>query len=104
MAQQARPNVIGHMLDSRAQLIACSSVVVMTFSSLPNPSSHPISQLLFIPEPLPPAPSPPRPPITPTPFYPSPPPPGPPPEAEGGKKLCLPPLRFGEGLSRPSRT
>src|SRR5262245_13390484 len=46
MAQQARPNVIGHMLDSRAQLIACSSVVVMTFSSLPNPSSHPISQLL----------------------------------------------------------
>src|SRR5205823_6443468 len=46
MAQQARPNVIGHMLDSRAQLIACSSDVVMTFSSLPNPSSHPISQLL----------------------------------------------------------
>src|ERR687886_2022609 len=43
MAQQARPKVIGHMLDSRAQLIACSSVVVMTLSSK-RPSSHPIGQ------------------------------------------------------------
>ena len=33
IAQQARPNVIGQMLDCRAQLIACSTVVVMTFSS-----------------------------------------------------------------------
>src|SRR5215211_5031645 len=33
MAQQARPNVIGQMLDCRAQLIACSTVVVKTFSS-----------------------------------------------------------------------
>ena len=33
IAQQARPNVIGQMLDWRAQLIACSTVVVMTFSS-----------------------------------------------------------------------
>ena len=41
MAQQARPNVIGHMLDSRAQLIACSRVVVITLSSK-RPSSHPI--------------------------------------------------------------
>src|SRR5712692_4333884 len=46
MAQQARPKVIGHMLDSRAQLIACSSDVVMTFSSLKTPSSHPIANLL----------------------------------------------------------
>ena len=30
IAQQARPNVIGQMLDCRAQLIACSTVVVMT--------------------------------------------------------------------------
>src|SRR5436189_933057 len=42
MAQQARPKVIGHMLDSRAQLIACSSDVVMTLSSK-RPSSQPIS-------------------------------------------------------------
>src|SRR3954468_4582299 len=42
MAQQARPNVIGHMLDSRAQLIACSSVVVTTLSSK-RPCSQPIS-------------------------------------------------------------
>src|SRR5438445_1330032 len=42
MAQQARPNVIGHMLDSRAQLIACSRVVVKKFSSA-RPSSQPIS-------------------------------------------------------------
>ncbi len=33
IAQHARPNVIGQMLDWRAQLIACSTVVVMTFSS-----------------------------------------------------------------------
>ena len=33
MAQQAKPNVIGQMLPDRAQLIACSSDVVMTFSS-----------------------------------------------------------------------
>ena len=39
MAQQARPNVIGQMLDCRAQLIACSTVVVMTFSSK-RPSIH----------------------------------------------------------------
>src|SRR5947209_5984918 len=45
MAQQARPKVIGHMLDSRAQLIACSRDVVKTFSS-EIPSSHPILQLL----------------------------------------------------------
>src|SRR5260370_448997 len=44
MAQQARPNVIGHMLDSRAQLIACSSDVVMTLSSN-RPSNHPIATL-----------------------------------------------------------
>src|SRR4051794_13230967 len=43
MAQQASPNVIGHMLDSRAQLMACSSEVVMTLSSK-RPSSHPIAQ------------------------------------------------------------
>src|ERR1700694_2114559 len=42
MAQQARPNVIGHMLDSRAQLMACSSDVVNTLSSK-RPSSHPMS-------------------------------------------------------------
>src|SRR5437773_12541008 len=42
MAQQARPKVIGHMLDSRAQLIACSRVVVKKFSS-ERPSSQPIS-------------------------------------------------------------
>jgi len=33
MAQQARPNVMGHMLDCRAQLMACSNVVVTTLSS-----------------------------------------------------------------------
>jgi hypothetical protein len=33
MAQQAKPNVIGQMLDCRPQLMACSIVVVMTFSS-----------------------------------------------------------------------
>src|SRR6476646_11348971 len=42
MAQHARPKVIGHMLDSRAQLIACSSDVVMTLSSN-RPSNHPIA-------------------------------------------------------------
>jgi hypothetical protein len=42
MAQQANPKVIGHMLDSRAQLIACSRVVVKTFSS-ERPSNHPIT-------------------------------------------------------------
>src|SRR5215471_15534588 len=41
MAQHARPNVMGHMLDSRAQLIACSSDVVMTLSSN-RPSSQPM--------------------------------------------------------------
>src|SRR5215470_180790 len=46
MAQQARPNVMGHMLDSRAQLIACSSVVVITLSSK-RPSSQPISRNLL---------------------------------------------------------
>src|SRR5262249_26455279 len=75
MAQQARPKVIGHMLDSRAQLIACSSVVVMAFSSLPNPSNQPISQLLCIPEPLAP----------------------PPPRSGEGEQKPSPPLRFGEG-------
>jgi predicted MFS family arabinose efflux permease len=34
MAQQASPNVIGQMLDWRAQFIACSTVVVITFSSM----------------------------------------------------------------------
>src|SRR5260370_4047835 len=43
MAQQARPKVIGHMLDCRAQLIACSSEVVMTLSSK-RPSSHPMKR------------------------------------------------------------
>src|SRR6185369_3829838 len=59
MAQHARPNVIGHMLDSRAQLIACSSVVVMTLSSN-RPSSQPIYALRLeaVSKPLPPAPSP----------------------------------------------
>jgi hypothetical protein len=33
IAQQARPNVSGQTLDWRAQLIACSTVVVITFSS-----------------------------------------------------------------------
>jgi hypothetical protein len=33
IAQQASPNVIGQMLDWRAQLIACSMVVVITPSS-----------------------------------------------------------------------
>src|SRR5205085_9121390 len=42
MAQHARPKVIGHMLDSRAQLMACSSEVVMTLSSN-RPSSQPIA-------------------------------------------------------------
>src|SRR5262249_55478198 len=41
MAQHARPKVMGHMLDSRAQLIACSSDVVMTISSK-RPSSQPM--------------------------------------------------------------
>src|SRR5947209_213697 len=41
MAQHARPNVIGHMLDSRAQLMTCSSEVVMTPSSK-RPCNHPI--------------------------------------------------------------
>ena len=41
MAQHARPNVIGHMLDSRAQLMACSSVVVTALSSK-RPSSQPM--------------------------------------------------------------
>jgi hypothetical protein len=39
IAQQAKPNVSGQMLDWRAQLIACSTVVVMTFSSN-RPSIH----------------------------------------------------------------
>ena len=39
IAQQASPNVIGQMLDCRAQLIACSTVVVITFSSK-RPSIH----------------------------------------------------------------
>src|SRR5947207_15780219 len=43
IAQHASPNVIGHMLDSRAQLIACSSVVVMKFSSY-RPSNSPMSR------------------------------------------------------------
>src|SRR5262245_32756882 len=43
MAQQARPNVMGHRLDSRAQLIICSSDVVMTLSSK-RPSSQPMAQ------------------------------------------------------------
>ena len=34
MAQHARPNVIGHMLDCLAQLMPCSSVVVTTFNNL----------------------------------------------------------------------
>src|SRR5262245_359568 len=41
MAQHASPNVIGHMLDSRAQLMACSRLVVITLSSN-RPSSQPI--------------------------------------------------------------
>jgi hypothetical protein len=32
IAQQARPNVMGQMLDCRAQLIALSTVVVITLS------------------------------------------------------------------------
>src|SRR3712207_6582604 len=54
IAQHARPNVIGHMLDSRAQLIACSNVVVMTLSSK-RPSSQPIStsSVLWSPRPGP---------------------------------------------------
>src|SRR5436309_13371728 len=44
IAQQARPKVIGHMLDCRAQLIACSSDVVMTLSSN-RPSSQPMGEL-----------------------------------------------------------
>src|SRR5271163_1356793 len=43
MAQQARPKVMGHMLDSRAQLMACSSDVVMTLSSK-RPSSQPMTE------------------------------------------------------------
>src|SRR5438046_6203278 len=46
MAQHAKPNVMGHMLDSRAQLIACSSVVAMTLSSRNVPSSHPMKNYL----------------------------------------------------------
>src|ERR1700730_15041329 len=46
MAQQARPNVIGHMLDSRAQAMPCSSVVIMTLSSK-RPSSQPI--IIYLP-------------------------------------------------------
>src|SRR5437588_11160945 len=46
MAQQARPKVIGHMLDSRAQLMACSSEVVMTLSSN-RPSSQPMKSNPF---------------------------------------------------------
>src|SRR3954462_15430196 len=37
--KQANPNVSGQTLDCRAQLIACSTVVVMTFSSN-RPSIH----------------------------------------------------------------
>src|SRR5262245_13623148 len=37
------------MLDSRAQLMACSSVVTMTFSSLNRPSKNPIGSLLSVP-------------------------------------------------------
>src|SRR2546421_13117567 len=47
MAQQAKPKVIGHMLDSRAQLIACSSEVVMTLSSK-RPCSQPILVTLLM--------------------------------------------------------
>jgi hypothetical protein len=39
IAQQAKPNVMGQILDWRAQLIACSTVVVTTFSSI-RPSIH----------------------------------------------------------------
>src|SRR2546423_7579081 len=39
IAQQASPKVSGQTLDWRAQLIACSTVVVMTFSSK-RPSIH----------------------------------------------------------------
>src|SRR5580692_8973218 len=39
MAQHASPKVIGHTLDCLAQFMACSSVVVMTFSSN-RPSIH----------------------------------------------------------------
>ncbi len=42
MAQHASPNVIGHRLDSRAQLIAASSDVTMNPSSM-RPSSSPIA-------------------------------------------------------------
>src|SRR5438067_4925021 len=41
MAQQARPNVIGHMLDSLAQAMPCSSVVIRKLSSK-RPSRRPI--------------------------------------------------------------
>jgi hypothetical protein len=51
IAQQAKPNVIGHMLDSRAQLMACSSDVVMTLSSK-RPSSHPIASSFICYPPL----------------------------------------------------
>jgi hypothetical protein len=46
MAQHARPNVSGHTLACRAQLIACSIVVVMTFSSK-RPSIHGWAPLLW---------------------------------------------------------
>src|SRR3954469_1437148 len=39
IAQQANPNVSGQTLDCRAQLIACATGVVMTFSSN-RPSIH----------------------------------------------------------------
>src|SRR5260370_41794760 len=41
MAQHASPKVMGHMLDSRAQLMPCSRVVAMTPSSN-RPSNQPI--------------------------------------------------------------
>src|SRR5207247_2359163 len=43
IAQHARPNVIGHTLDSFAQFIACSNDEMMTFSS-----KRPSIQLLMI--------------------------------------------------------
>src|SRR5205807_2699270 len=45
MAQQARPKVMGHMLDSRAQLMACSSDVVTPQDSEISPI-QPIAILL----------------------------------------------------------
>src|SRR5262245_32424134 len=46
MAQQAKPNVIGQMLDCRPQLIACSSVVVITPSSR-RPSIHGCTRMFW---------------------------------------------------------